>query len=81
MCNSYPDVVAGESLKAAERIQQRVGEILHWAQGCHCKSERDWASKVMDELTGIDFSLLRDDWLQDKFRFAFECFIFNSKPH
>ena len=72
MSNSYPDIFAGESLKAAERIQRRVGEILHWAQGCHGKSERDWASKVMEELTGIDFSLLRDDWLQDEFRFDFD---------
>ena len=71
MCNSHPGMVAGESLKAAEKIQQRICEILRWAQGCHNKSKRDWASKVMDELTGIDFSLLRNDWLQDEFRFVF----------
>lgn len=57
-------------MKAAKRIRQRVSELLHWAQGRHNTSVEDWASRVMDELTGMDFSLLRDDWLQAKFRFV-----------
>lgn len=52
-------------LSIAQQLMERVNEVYKWVQDTHGV---DW-ERVLDQLVGLEFSVVRDDWMvTDNFR-------------